>query len=847
MNMTSNTTTSPQVVLPSLCFCGHSQNPGSYYCSPHCAREDALNALTLGIPHESKPAFPPLPTLPADFFKSPPRMLDHVDLDFCVNLDHGPFESGVSARQPKSTLPKVKKRKNRQMTQKDEGVTSIPESAPRSTTRSAASTAHRSKATPWKSHYQRTQGRKSVNEKSTDEPLFLVDDAEEECEKTLKEIDRRSVPDVRSDVHDRSMAIPSASDTCLVEVPVVDSSNSLLRVGSFGPIVGSAPAFTCDPTERSVTLEHQSENVLSMSDRKSEDSRNRYHRSSVSSYNSLLTSGTSRSSYTNLSGSPNPSPTKLEHSPSSPPANLKPRYGSAFGPPSEFEVPIRVEEPSFPNTGGISASYLLDKREVCSQESMIDVPSIVRSAPPERSDAAKAPWERDVNQSTLGMARSDPNTKSPKSASTGIPIIRIASPTPFLSSTKGGPLVRVSQWPPFSSAPIRPEVAMHVSKSSSTTQAYQQPISTTLLPQVGPKTVGAVVKKTTLQSKGRLPIGTTPQPFTVASPSSVTLTKKLPSNTPSSAFNMSLQCKTYTAPAYAMSARKITTKTSTKTLHTSASSKSLRAKKNEQRVRIPSMGLESEQMQKAVDDIAEVFKRSFDLSSATSEDHPGDPVQEEEDGLVILPETDDVNRSATTGSCFRLDDIPQSKLDSKMEKIIPGLDEKKEPPTNLKKVHLPIRTDDDALKTGRQEPAGLSPANTNLDTMASPIQFAERLSPSEEEKSPLSAGDTHPAYPLAFSNARPFWNASQTGTSSFAKKLDSGSGIQSPFKGLKENTSNTMFRTKRLWSNASFAETVAETDTSCTSTDEPSYATFYVVQRLKVETSSPSCVSTRFS
>ena len=56
-----------------LCFCGALQAPElDYYCSVKCAREDALNALTLGAPHISdQPPPAPLPTLPPDFFKPP--------------------------------------------------------------------------------------------------------------------------------------------------------------------------------------------------------------------------------------------------------------------------------------------------------------------------------------------------------------------------------------------------------------------------------------------------------------------------------------------------------------------------------------------------------------------------------------------------------------------------------------------------------------------------------------------------------------------------------------------------------------------------------------------------------
>jgi len=55
------------------CFCGAPQaSEIEYYCSVKCAREDALNALTLGAPHTSdRPPTPPLPTLPPDFFKPP--------------------------------------------------------------------------------------------------------------------------------------------------------------------------------------------------------------------------------------------------------------------------------------------------------------------------------------------------------------------------------------------------------------------------------------------------------------------------------------------------------------------------------------------------------------------------------------------------------------------------------------------------------------------------------------------------------------------------------------------------------------------------------------------------------
>lgn len=132
-----------------LCFCGAPQAPElDYYCSIKCAREDALNALTLGAPHTSdQPPPAPLPTLPPDFFKPPVvgrgsyRSISSSGSDGDLpSHDFGPF------LHPRSKTDAVVPRAD----------ASKPAHASCFSTRSSRSDEPR-----WKSHYRRLREKES--------------------------------------------------------------------------------------------------------------------------------------------------------------------------------------------------------------------------------------------------------------------------------------------------------------------------------------------------------------------------------------------------------------------------------------------------------------------------------------------------------------------------------------------------------------------------------------------------------------------------------------------------------------------------------------------------------------
>lgn len=136
------------------CFCGAPQAPElEYYCSIKCAREDALNALTLGAPHTSdQPLAPPLPTLPPDFFKPPivGRGSHHSissigsDEGLPSHVDLGPFAPLHPRSKPYAIVPRADVSK--------QGHASC------SSTRSSGSDKPR-----WKSHYRRLRERESLH------------------------------------------------------------------------------------------------------------------------------------------------------------------------------------------------------------------------------------------------------------------------------------------------------------------------------------------------------------------------------------------------------------------------------------------------------------------------------------------------------------------------------------------------------------------------------------------------------------------------------------------------------------------------------------------------------------
>jgi hypothetical protein len=138
---------------PERCFCGAPQAPElEYYCSVKCAREDALNALTLGAPHTSdRPPTPPLPTLPPDFFKPPlvgrrshRSLSSYGSEESFPHVDLGPFASLHPRSNPNLILPHPDVPKP--------GHTSF------SSTKSSGSDKPQ-----WKSHYRRLREKESLH------------------------------------------------------------------------------------------------------------------------------------------------------------------------------------------------------------------------------------------------------------------------------------------------------------------------------------------------------------------------------------------------------------------------------------------------------------------------------------------------------------------------------------------------------------------------------------------------------------------------------------------------------------------------------------------------------------
>jgi hypothetical protein len=145
---------------PERCFCGAPQAPElEYYCSIRCAREDALNALTLGTPYTSdRPPTPPLPTLPPDFFKPPILRRRSYNLaipsngsdqGFPFHVDLGPFALPPPPRsKPNATAVPVPGADN----------TSRPRHISCSSTKSSDSDKPQ-----WKSHYRRLREKESLH------------------------------------------------------------------------------------------------------------------------------------------------------------------------------------------------------------------------------------------------------------------------------------------------------------------------------------------------------------------------------------------------------------------------------------------------------------------------------------------------------------------------------------------------------------------------------------------------------------------------------------------------------------------------------------------------------------
>ena len=139
----------PPSAARSRCFCGTPQALElEYYCSVKCAREDALNALTRGVPYTSdRPPTPPLPTLPPDFFKPPIVRSGFTsstgsDEGFLHHVDLGPF-----AARPRS---------------KQEAIVPRADGSKPGHTSSPSTPSSGSDQPQWKSHYRLLREKESV-------------------------------------------------------------------------------------------------------------------------------------------------------------------------------------------------------------------------------------------------------------------------------------------------------------------------------------------------------------------------------------------------------------------------------------------------------------------------------------------------------------------------------------------------------------------------------------------------------------------------------------------------------------------------------------------------------------
>ena len=136
------------------CFCGAPQALElEYYCSVKCAREDALNALTRGVPYASdRPPTPPLPTLPPDFFKPPivGRGLtpsNGSDEGLLCHIDLGPFAPPRRRSKPDAIVPRA------------DGSKSKPSHASCSSTTAPSTGLDKPQ---WKSHYRLLREKESL-------------------------------------------------------------------------------------------------------------------------------------------------------------------------------------------------------------------------------------------------------------------------------------------------------------------------------------------------------------------------------------------------------------------------------------------------------------------------------------------------------------------------------------------------------------------------------------------------------------------------------------------------------------------------------------------------------------
>ncbi|KAG8831868.1 hypothetical protein FRC17_002444 [Serendipita sp. 399] len=616
-----------RVAVPPLCFCGRLvHNRETYYCSPECAREDAFKSLTLGKPHESKSKFAPLPTLPPGFFDLPPKRGGHastiLSLDNDDDLydftsrsftgktmtDHGPFQTAPRPR------PRSRAREN--------PATSDPP-VPRSITSSISSTGTTPiKRSKWQSHYQREQGRDSIDDSSMDVPFFLVDEAEE----NLLDVQELEGPAV-----DESKLLSPSS--AIATTPTL--STSLHRTGSFGPLTGELPPFTC---KEGMPLLRQRSNTAS-----SYGNSINHPRSSSSSYNSLMTGVASQSSYT----SPDVSPTKSDYAvPPTETVIARPKYGSAFGGSEENSVSGPVVQLSI----DVTESTLANRRRRKSS----DESTPRAEQPPESVQQEDQPPPQVAKPDETPLANMATTPSIDSAGPTATPVQKSIPPS---TRTRGVTTVSKSQWPQFGlpssrvGTPCLP-IAPTPSIPWSTSLTGPLPVYNPEIESPQPRAVaGTVVKKTMMTSKTRLPIGSTPSTSHPPIPR-----PKTPSNTPSSGLSVSLHANTFRAPAYAMGTLKISA--STRTLRTSASQSSLKSKKEVPLVHIPGVQNEEEEvLPEKVPVVTQVQRQDIEKA----EDEPVVPIKKERDSI----------KSTLAGSYFKLYGTPKSRRETQQVESVP--------------------------------------------------------------------------------------------------------------------------------------------------------------------------------
>jgi hypothetical protein len=384
-----------------------------------------------------------------------------------------------------------------------------------------------SKRSKWRSHYQMAQAHES--EAFLEIPCLLVD--------TVAAGEEIETPSKRQD--DPDLLTPGQREK--------DQS----RIGTFGTIL---PLLNSKDLggDRSDTSSRSMHSV----------DRSKYNRSSSSSYISGLTSGTSRTSYSSSTGTSNASPTKSEGP--VPVSEATPHLDSIFGNLEATSSPSPVVQLAI----DLQETLLLARRESRRRSNTVVTPRV-----------EKTPMKLAWNRSTQNLQRKGQKKSTFDGLQDDQEVIDIKAPSaPKVPSPVkrklGGVPVSKSKWSQITSPTPLPELP----------QAVLPSLPSTPVPPARPRTphgaAGTVVKSTTMSSSYRLPIGTT-------SLNSLKAPPKVPSNTPSSAFNVSLQSRSYRAPAFAMNVPKIPP--STRTLHTSPSNKSLKSKKIEANIRIPSV------------------------------------------------------------------------------------------------------------------------------------------------------------------------------------------------------------------------------------------------------------------